>query len=97
APKPPGRSDVTKRLRPSDDRYEGPSFEGLFTTGPRFTGVDQLSDTVWRVDAQRSAPPSVPGRFEKKMISRPSKRIVGRRSACGLLSSETSVAGPKDP
>jgi hypothetical protein len=69
------------RTRPSDDRYDGASFDGLFTTGPRFDGTDQLSNTVDRVDTHRSAPPSVPGRFEKKMISRPSKRIVGRRSA----------------
>lgn len=69
------------RIRPSDDKYDGASFAAPFTAGPRFTGTDQLSNTVARVDAHRSAPPNVPERFEKKMISRPSNRIVGRRSA----------------
>ena len=32
-------------MRPSDDRYDGASFEVLFTTGPRFSGTDQLSNT----------------------------------------------------
>jgi hypothetical protein len=69
------------RTRPSEDKYDGASFEGLFTIGPRFEGADQLSNAVGRVDTHRSAPPCVPGRFEKKMISSPSKRMVGRRSA----------------
>ena len=67
-----------------------------FTARPRFTGGDQGSWARERVAVQRSSCRE-PGRFEKKKISSPSERIVGRASVSGVLSSLISVAAAKEP
>ena len=82
---------------PSNDSDGNTSRDAVFTSGPRFVGADHGSWTDLRTDCHRSNAPMTPGRPEAKMISRPSRRTVGVKSACGLLSSATSVAGPAHP
>ena len=69
----------------------------LGVTGlPRFTGGDQASCTLGRVDVQRSNWLTPPGRPELKNISLPSRRTDGNPSGTfGALSSEISATGPR--
>src|SRR5712691_2097669 len=76
-PNPPDRLDAKTSVRPSPDRLGCCPDAGEFSGSPRFTGVDHGSWTLRRVDVQRSAPPTPPGRVEKKKISLPSERSVG--------------------
>src|SRR6266852_4431696 len=96
-PEPPGRFDTRKSVSRSEERYACLSSYMLLTVGPRFTGTDHASATVSLVATHMSKPPSVPPRSEKRNNSSPSKRGTGRWSLCGLLSSATRLAGPKDP
>jgi len=63
----------------------------LLTPGPRFVGNDHGSDVLARVDVHRSWPPYVPGRFESKRISSPSRRRFGRLSFDAVFSPGASV------
>jgi hypothetical protein len=56
-----------------------------FTTGPRFTGVDQGCEVLSRVETHRSTPPSVPVLLEVMNISSPSFRTTGNVSFALLL------------
>src|SRR5207245_10887207 len=88
-----------------------PSNDALLMGGPpscwftrfRFTGGDQTSLVVARVETQRSSLPaewpttSSPGRPEERNISSPSRRIAVRVSRYGLLSSGTRTGGANPP
>jgi hypothetical protein len=88
-PEPPGRSDENRSVRPSRDKSGCESAKGVFKGGPpRFSGADQESCTLRRVDTQMSAAPNPPARVEKNMISRPSVLTVAAASlAVGSFSS----------
>src|SRR5712692_5636514 len=108
-PKPPGRSEKKYSVVPSKESAGAPSKAGPLMAGPpscwftrfRFTGGDQTSLVVARVDTQRSSLPaerpttSFPGRPEQTKISSPSRLIAVRVSRKGLLSSGTRTPGPK--
>jgi len=66
----------------------------LFTIDSRFVGSDHGSSTVGRVAVQRSSPPVVGVRPEKKNTSSPSNRIERPGSESVVLSSGISSAGP---
>src|SRR3989442_15484758 len=89
---------------PSHDRAGAPSSNSLFTGRPRFTGVDQGSVVVSRVDTQISLAPiplgaSPPGRLEAMNISSPSRRIAVRvsfaktSSDCPTRSGASEIGG----
>ena len=91
-PKPSGRSDVKTNVKPSPDKAASESLNGPFTAFPRCCGTDQGAEGDLRVEIHRSRRPTPAmsggaGRFESMITSRPSKRIVGRKSFCGVLSS----------
>jgi hypothetical protein len=68
----------------------------VFTAAPRFSGGDQASWTLARVDTQMSANPRLPGRFDQNRISRPSPRtVVARVGAARQVQVNTAVTtGP---
>src|SRR3989442_14313737 len=87
---------------PSHARAGAPSSNSLLTGRPRFTGVDQESAVVSRVDTPISLAPIPlgtipPGRLEARNIFNPSPRMAVRGSFDGLLSSAARAAGPKEP
>ena len=89
-------------VMPSEDNAGRVSLNPVFTPGPKFTGVDQVSDVVSRTDTHKSRRPMPltsggPGRFESKNTSSPSGRMVGRKSFCSVLSSGIKTAGPNEP
>src|SRR2546427_1429773 len=91
----PGRLEAQTSVRPSCDRLDCCSIPVEFIGVPRFTGGDQGSWTLRRVDVYRSLMPSEPGRDDWKKISLPSARSVAPASLkLGLLSSPTITAGP---
>src|SRR6266550_6054645 len=95
-PEPPGRLEAKISVRPSNERLGVTSSDDEFSGAGRFTGGDQESCTVCRVDSQRSAPPSPPGRVDQNISSFPSTRTVTAASfAFGTLSSLTGAAGPR--
>ena len=96
-PAPPGRLEWKKKLVRLNERPPPNSLEPLLRSGPRFTGVDQGSDVLARVETHKSWPPCVPARSEVRISSKPSRRGVGNRSLALLLSSGTKTAGPKVP
>src|SRR5207247_10801766 len=79
-PRPPRPTPaMNSSVRPSCDRSGWNSANPVFTGGPRFTGADQGSWTLRRVETQISnalAPPGVRGRPELNRISFPSARTV---------------------
>src|SRR6266446_29635 len=98
APLPPGRSAENRSVRPSADRLGCASLASVLTGDPRLMGVDHGAPNAGRVATQMSCePPALPGRSDDRNSSRPSKRIVGRRSLPSLLSSSTRTAGPNVP
>src|SRR5213593_4651839 len=95
-PDPPGRLEPKMSVRPSNERLGVTSSDAELSGAPRFTGGDQGSWTVCRVDTHRSAPPSPPARVDQNISSLPSTRIVTAASfAFGTLSSLTGSAGPR--
>src|SRR5439155_155857 len=102
-PSVPVRLETKSSVRPSNDRsgsrVPGPGeTPPVFTLigSPRFSGGDQGSCTLRRVDTQISIEPSRPARLELNRISRPSTRGLGDPSlAVGSFSSPTGTAGPR--
>ena len=82
---------------PSHDSAGPPSLAAVLIVGPRFTGVDQGSRVLSRVETHRSILPDPPSRFDVMNISKPSFRIAVRVSRVGLLSSRTILARPNVP
>jgi hypothetical protein len=60
---------------PSHDSDARRSLTPLLMFDPRFTGVDQASAVLARVEVQMSTPPRPPERFESKKTSSPSAEI----------------------
>src|SRR2546422_10744637 len=97
-PLPPGRSDANSRIRPSADRLGCTSLYVVLIGAPTLTGGVHGAPNAGRVETQMSCePPALPARFDDRNSSRPSNRIVGRRSLRALLSSATRTAGPDAP
>src|SRR2546422_42659 len=97
-PLPPGRSAVNRSVRPSADRLGCASLASVLTGNPRLMGVLHGAPNAGRVVTQMSCEPAaLPGRSDDRNSSRPSKRIVGRKSLPSLLSSSTRTAGPNVP
>src|SRR5437867_11823151 len=95
--RPAARPEWKYKLRPSKDNLARASNAALLTSGPTFVGTDQGAALLARVETHRSRRPTVPGRSESRKISSPSRRIAGRKSFTGLLSSATRTAEAKDP
>src|SRR5262245_44529590 len=71
----------------------------VFTERPAVTGVDHASSVLSRVEIHKSPLPIPPGRFEVKIISRPSWRRAVRVArpvlgARGTLRATATVAAP---
>src|SRR2546425_1076569 len=93
-PSPPGRAETKYSACWSGDKL-GVSSPNTEFTAPTFSGVDQASFGLRRVDIQISLRPIEPARLDAKKISRSSKRTVGLTSfATGSLSSTMRTAGP---
>src|SRR2546428_2484907 len=98
APRPPARVEAKISVRPSWESVGWVSPAVVFSGAPRFTGGDQGSCTLRRVDVHRSFPPEPPARLEYRNTSRPSTRTDGWASVIagsGSFSSATGTAGPR--
>src|SRR3982750_180918 len=90
-------------MRPCEKIKGWMSWSPELIGAPTFLGVDQGSSTLCRVENQMSlvtAPvPSemLPGRLEKKYISRPLWLTDGRCSEAVLFTSTTGAPRPQDP
>ncbi len=91
----PVRSDANSSIRPSLDRLGCWSLAVEFTAA-KFSGGDQGSCTLRRVEHHRSRRPAGLMRVDPKKISRPSVRTLAAASlAVTSDSSATSTAEPR--
>src|SRR5581483_1724240 len=63
-PKPPGRVEENTSVDPSADIEACSSVSLPFTFGPRLTGADQGTETLFRVAVHKSLAPAPPARSE---------------------------------
>src|SRR2546425_4922279 len=90
APRPPARVEAKISVRPSWESVGWVSPAVVFSGAPRFTGGDQGSCTLRRVDVHRSFPPEPPARLEYRNTSRPSTRTDGWASVIARSEEHTS-------
>src|SRR5207245_487160 len=94
-PRPPARVEAKISVRPSWESVGWVSPAVVFSGAPRFTGGDQGSCTLRRVDVHRSFPPDPPARLEYRNTSRPSTRTDAWASAIAGEEQKVAVEGKR--